>query len=67
MGSLWLDVVDTAYGYLYKQANEIICKDLANFTKIVADKVKEHKFTIVMGRTHDVHAEPTTFGLKLAT
>ncbi|MFH7333432.1 adenylosuccinate lyase [Streptococcus agalactiae] len=61
------DVVDTAYGYLYKQANDIIRRDLENFTNIVADKAKEHKFTIMMGRTHGVHAEPTTFGLKLAT
>ena len=61
------DVVDTAYGYLYKQANDIIRKDLENFLNIIADKAKEHKFTIMMGRTHGVHAEPTTFGLKLAT
>lgn len=61
------DVVDTAYGYLYKQANEIIRKDLHNFLEIIANKAKEHKFTIMMGRTHGVHAEPTTFGLKLAT
>ena len=61
------DVVDTAYGYLYKQANDIIRRDLENFTSIIADKAKEHKFTIMMGRTHGVHAEPTTFGLKLAT
>ena len=61
------DVVDTAYGYLYKQANDIIRKDLENFLDIIADKAKEHKFTIMMGRTHGVHAEPTTFGLKLAT
>ena len=59
------DVVDTAYGYLYKQANDIIRRDLENFTNIIADKAKEHKFTIMMGRTHGVHAEPTTFGLKL--
>ena len=61
------DVVDTAYGYLYKQANDLIRRDLTNFTKIVGDKAKEHKMTIMMGRTHGVHAEPTTFGLKLAT
>ena len=54
------DVVDTAYGYLYKQANDIIRRDLENFTNIIADKAKEHKFTIMMGRTHGVHAEPTT-------
>lgn len=61
------DVVDTAYGYLYKQANDIIRKDLANFIEIIAQKAREHKLTIMMGRTHGVHAEPTTFGLKLAT
>ena len=58
------DVVDTAYGYLYKQANEIIRKDLHNFLEIIANKAKEHKFTIMMGRTHGVHAEPTTFGTR---
>ncbi len=61
------DVVDTAYGYLFKQANDILREDLARFTAIIADKAREHKFTIMMGRTHGVHAEPTTFGLKLAT
>ncbi|MGT2925938.1 adenylosuccinate lyase [Streptococcus cuniculipharyngis] len=61
------DVVDTAYGYLYKQANDIIRQDLARFIEIIAQKAREHKLTIMMGRTHGVHAEPTTFGLKLAT
>lgn len=61
------DVVDTAYGYLFKQANDILRADLDRFTAIIADKAREHKFTIMMGRTHGVHAEPTTFGLKLAT
>ncbi len=61
------DVVDTAYGYLFKQANDILREDLARFTDIIADKAREHKLTIMMGRTHGVHAEPTTFGLKLAT
>ena len=51
------DVVDTAYGYLYKQANDIIRRDLENFLNIISDKAKEHKFTIMMGRTHGVHAE----------
>ena len=61
------DVVDTAYGYLFKQANDVLRADLDRFTAIIADKAREHKFTIMMGRTHGVHAEPTTFGLKLAT
>lgn len=60
------DVVDTAYGYLLKQANDILRKDLKNFTAIVGEKAKEYKDTVMMGRTHGVHAEPTTFGLKLA-
>ncbi|MGE6259891.1 adenylosuccinate lyase [Heyndrickxia sporothermodurans] len=59
------DVVDTALSYLLKQANEIILKDIENFIGIIANKAKEHKYTVMMGRTHGVHAEPTTFGLKL--
>ncbi|MFC6040405.1 adenylosuccinate lyase [Paenisporosarcina macmurdoensis] len=60
------DVVDTALSYIIKQANEILRNDLNNFVEILATKAKEHKFTVMMGRTHGVHAEPTTFGLKLA-
>jgi adenylosuccinate lyase len=60
------DVVDTAYGYLFKQANDILRKDLQNFLEILAVKAKKYKYTVEMGRTHGVHAEPTTFGLKLA-
>lgn len=60
------DVVDTANSYLLKQANEILRKDLENFIAIIGEKAKEHKYTVTMGRTHGVHAEPTTFGLKLA-
>ena len=61
------DVVDTAYGYLLKQANDILRQDLQNFLEIIGNKAREHKNTVCMGRTHGVHAEPTTFGLKLAT
>ncbi|EAC8106131.1 adenylosuccinate lyase [Listeria monocytogenes] len=60
------DVVDTANSYLLKQANEILRKDLESFIAIIGEKAKEHKYTVTMGRTHGVHAEPTTFGLKLA-
>ncbi len=59
------DVVDTALSYLIKQANDILRKDIVNFIDIIAAKAKEHKHTVMMGRTHGVHAEPTTFGLKL--
>lgn len=60
------DVVDTALSYMLKQANEILLKDLENFIEILKNKAGEHKHTVMMGRTHGVHAEPTTFGLKLA-
>ena len=60
------DVVDTALSYIIKQANEILRKDIKNFIEILENKAKEHKYTVMMGRTHGVHAEPTTFGLKLA-
>jgi adenylosuccinate lyase len=60
------DVVDTALSYLIKQANEILLKDLERFVDILKEKAQVHKYTVMMGRTHGVHAEPTTFGLKMA-
>lgn len=60
------DVVDTALSYLIRQANDILLKDIESFIEILKNKAKEHKYTVMMGRTHGVHAEPTTFGLKLA-
>ncbi len=60
------DVVDTALGYVLKQANTIIEQDIVQFIDILKAKAVEHKYTVMMGRTHGVHAEPTTFGLKLA-
>ncbi|WP_088103331.1 adenylosuccinate lyase [Halalkalibacter urbisdiaboli] len=60
------DVVDTALSYLLKQANQILADDLDRFLTILKNKALEHKYTVMMGRTHGVHAEPTTFGLKLA-
>ncbi|MGX7091592.1 adenylosuccinate lyase [Hutsoniella sourekii] len=60
------DVVDTAQGYQLKQANDIIRQDLAWFKDILKAKAQKYKYTVCMGRTHGVHAEPTTFGLKMA-
>ncbi len=60
------DVVDTANGYRLKQANTILREGLHRMLDALADKAREHKLTIMMGRTHGVHAEPTTFGLKCA-
>ena len=60
------DVVDTAQGYILKQADEIIRKDLHELKNTIAEKARKYKNTVEMGRTHGVQAEPTTFGLKLA-
>ena len=60
------DVVDTALSYVIKQANDIIEKDLERFIDVLAQKAKNYKYTLMMGRTHGVHAEPTTFGVKMA-
>ncbi|HHY15753.1 MAG TPA: adenylosuccinate lyase [Firmicutes bacterium] len=60
------DVVDTANSYLIKQANEILLADLKNFLQVLKNKAMQYKYTLMMGRTHGMHAEPTTFGLKLA-
>lgn len=60
------DVVDTANGYRLKQANEILRRDINHIINVLAEKAQKHKYTVMMGRTHGVHAEPTTFGLKCA-
>ncbi|MCH8625530.1 adenylosuccinate lyase [Lactiplantibacillus plantarum] len=60
------DVVDTAQGYRLKQANAIIRQDLQDLRVTLAQQAKKYKYTVEMGRTHGVHAEPTTFGLKIA-
>lgn len=58
------DVVDTANGYLLKQANDIIRKDLKNFIEMLRSQAVKYKYTPCIGRTHGVHADITSFGLK---
>lgn len=60
------DVVDTAQSYLLKQCNDILLKDIEHFIGVICEKAKRYKNTVMMGRTHGVHAEPTTFGLVMA-
>ena len=60
------DVVDTAYRYLYKQANDILYRDLLNFQEVLKEKALQYKFTPCIGRTHGVHADISSFGLKFA-
>ena len=60
------DVVDTANGYLLKQANAILRDDLQQFVEVLKKRANEFKFTPVIGRTHGMHADVTSFGLKWA-
>ena len=61
------DIIDTAFSVQLKQATEIIINDLKNLLKALKIKAKKYKKTICLGRTHGIHAEPTTFGLKIAS
>lgn len=60
------DVVDTAWGVRLKKANAILETGLTRMCEVLAAKAREHKHSVMMGRTHGIHAEPTTFGLKCA-
>ena len=60
------DVLDTGLGVALKQAGEIILREQAALTATLVARAVEHADTLCVGRTHGIHAEPTTFGLKLA-
>ncbi len=60
------DVVDTAGSVRLKEANQILRAGLVRLADVLRQRAVEHKHTVTVGRTHGVHAEPTTFGLKLA-
>ncbi|MDD5197181.1 MAG: adenylosuccinate lyase [Candidatus Omnitrophica bacterium] len=60
------DILDTTLGVQLKEASGILIDDLNRLLKLLAKKAKVYKDTACIGRTHGVHAEPTTFGLKLA-
>ena len=60
------DVIDTAFGVQLKQSADILIKDLDGLINALKQRAQEHKNTICIGRSHGIHAEPTTFGLKLA-
>ena len=60
------DVVDTAQALQLTQAADILLKDVDELLSVLARRAVEHKDTLMMGRTHGIHAEPITFGLKLA-
>src|SRR5881394_208767 len=60
------DVLDTALAVQLKQAAELLISDLDALLEVLKRRAFEHKLTPTIGRSHGIHAEPTTFGLKLA-
>ena len=60
------DAIDTAQALQMREACDLILKDLDNLSEAVRERAIEHRRTEMIGRTHGVHAEPMTFGLKLA-
>jgi adenylosuccinate lyase len=60
------DVIDTALSLQLVEATELLTADVKELITVLAQKAMEHKYTPMIGRTHGVHAEPITFGLKLA-
>jgi adenylosuccinate lyase len=66
LGLTSYDVVDTALAVQLQQAATILVEDLEALRLVLADLARRHKRTVMIGRTHGVHAEPVTFGLKLA-
>jgi adenylosuccinate lyase len=66
MGATSSDILDTSFACLLKEASVILIDDIKNFMAVLKDKANEYKFTPMIGRTHGIHAEPITFGLKMA-
>src|SRR5436190_9409450 len=60
------DVLDTAMALQVAEASTIILEDIQRLLDVLKKRAQEFKTTVIVGRTHGIHAEPTTFGLKLA-
>ena len=61
------DVIDTGFNIQLVQSGNIIINDINKILSILKRKAKKYKYTPCIGRSHGIHAEPTTFGLKLAS
>ena len=61
------DVLDTCFNIQLVQSGKILLNDIDEILKVLKKQAKKHKFTICIGRSHGMHAEPVTFGLKLAS
>ena len=61
------DVLDTCFNLQLKQSGEILLKDIDQLLASIKRQALRHKFTLCIGRSHGIHAEPTTFDLKMLT
>jgi len=61
------DVLDTCFNIQLKQSGEILLKDITQLLQSIKKQALKHKFTLCIGRSHGIHAEPITFGLKMLT
>ena len=66
MGMTSSDVLDTCFGVQLNESAALILKGVEDLRRVVGERAHEHKQTLMVGRTHGIHAEPTTFGLVLA-
>ena len=66
MGLTSSDILDTSFAMLLKEAMTLIIEDVKGFISVIKERAFEHKNTVMIGRSHGIHAEPITFGLKLA-
>src|SRR4030042_861846 len=66
MGLTSSDILDTGMAFLLKEAGHIILNDIHKLQGAIRERAMEHRYTIMIGRSHGIHAEPITFGLKLA-
>ena len=61
------DVLDTCFNLQLKQSGKILLKDIDDLLLSIKRQAKKHKYTLCIGRSHGIHAEPITFGLKMLT
>jgi len=66
MGLTSSDILDTSFALLLKEALTLIMQKVKDFMAVIKDRAYEHKHTVMIGRSHGIHAEPITFGFKLA-
>ena len=65
MGLTSSDILDTALAVRMRDAGRLLLRRLERLREVLLDRAREHRYTLMMGRTHGIHAEPVTFGLKM--